>query len=117
MNVDYGLYPIPFFSLAEMRCKCGCGLVIIQPVLLIATYNVRLHHGAPVISGSWTRCTKHNRAVGGKRDSYHPFGKANDLYPQDGMSDLFRLLCRVYFPYVKDYSWGCHCDIRGRRGL
>ncbi len=113
--LDYEIQPIPNFSLREVRCKCGCGLVILQPELLICTYNLRMRYGKPVIMRSWTRCLAHNEAVGGKGDSYHLFGKANDPTPADGINDRFRAICHDCFPYVLDYDDFCHCDTRGKR--
>jgi len=117
--IDYSVEPIPYFSLEEMQCNCGCGLIIFQPELVIATYRVREEWGSPVISNSWTRCYSHNLAEGGELDSYHLFGKGNDLTPEDKSIDRwmyrFELLCRKHFPFVEPHSTFNHCDIRGRR--
>jgi hypothetical protein len=115
--IDYTIQPIPNFSLAEMQCKCGCGLIIIQRDMLMCTYEVRLEMGIPIIVKSWTRCKAHNKVVGGKWNSYHRYGKAGDFVPEGGMTDRFEAVCRAKFPYVERHAWGCHCDIRGRRGL
>jgi hypothetical protein len=58
----------------------------------------------------------HNLAVGGRPDSYHPNGHAIDIAPVD-LNDLDQLerIARKYFAFVKRYSWGLHCDIRGER--
>jgi len=115
--IRYDLEPIPNFSLEEMRCKCGCGLVIMQTTLLNAIDVVRGELEAPITVASWTRCKEHNKAEGGKRNSYHLYGRAVDIHPSDGITDEFERLCRIWFPYVKRYISFCHCDIRGRRRL
>jgi len=109
---------IPNFQLWEAACKCGCGLVILDPELLAALWEVRVEFGEPVTATSWCRCPDHNRNEGGKPDSYHPCGKAVDLKPARGrMFDRFIELCRKHFPFVIVYATFCHCDMRGNRGI
>ena len=125
--MNWAAEPIDNFTLREARCHGyekkpsgriwhDCGLVILVPELCIATYNVRIEFGKPIVVKSWTRCRLHNQAVGGKSDSYHQNGHAIDPAPQN-ISDLDELeqIARKYFGFVIRYSWGLHCDIRGER--
>ena len=42
-------------------------------------YSIRDHFNRPIIISSGCRCTKHNREVGGVRNSKHLYGKAADI--------------------------------------
>ena len=114
---NYNVQPIDNFSLREMTCKCRCGLVIVQMQLLKSLDAVRKDCDQPIIVRSWTRCKNHNKRVGGKRNSYHLYGKAVDIVPERGMSDSFIYTCRRHFPFVEVKETFCHCDIRGKRSL
>lgn len=61
------------FSKSEIRCKCGCGLDSIDPILMEMAQAVRDECGFPIIITSGCRCVKHNKSklVGGKADSAH----------------------------------------------
>ena len=50
-----------------------------EKILKIAD-EIREHFGKPAIVNSGTRCSKHNKAVGGVTNSRHLTGKAIDLY-------------------------------------
>lgn len=103
---------IPNFKLREAKCP-HCGLVILQPKLLVILNIVRTEFGEPIGVTSWTRCKRHNAAVGGAKQSYHMNGKAVDL-TADELDELAHTAA-VYFPYVKRYEHHLHCDIRGER--
>ena len=116
--IDWKLEPIPNFAFWEMACKCGCGLVILDPELLYRESLLRLEFDKPITATSWTRCFRHNLDVGGAVSSYHQFGKALDQKPKHGiLTDHFIFLCRKYFPYVEVHHTFCHTDIRGPRRL
>ncbi len=68
------------FSEDEMRCKCGCGQVIISSTLSIAQEKLRKADGSvPHIVNSAYRCPKWNKKIGGALHSRHPKGEASDL--------------------------------------
>lgn len=61
----------PNFSLAELRCKCGCGAHRFHPGFLGALQALRDALGRPMTVTSAARCQRHNAAVGGAIGSYH----------------------------------------------
>lgn len=116
--INYNIEPIPKFTLREIMCPCGCGLIILQHELLVAQCFVRMRYGKPIVATSWVRCRSHNASVGGKDDSYHLAGKAVDQTPvHESMNQEFAEICREYYPFVLVYDWGCHTDVRGDRKL
>lgn len=109
---------IPHFTLNEVRCLCGCGLMILQPELLTKLEALRIAYGHPILVNSWTRCKSHNEAVGGVANSYHLNGKAVDLMPPYRPAlDMLEVEAKVVFPFVKRYKRFIHCDIRGERPI
>lgn len=58
-------------SLAEITCKCGCGLAKLHPTTIEVFQNTRDYYGLPMFITSGCRCPKHNKAVGGVADSAH----------------------------------------------
>ncbi len=115
---------LPHFTLGEARCKGwtekfgqhDCGLTNLDPDLTAALSEVRRLYDKPIRVRSWTRCIDHNMEVGGKTDSYHLNGRAVDLKATEG-GDMVHLreVCRVVFPFAKNYSGHIHCDVRGKR--
>ena len=71
---------IKYFKKAEFTCKCGCGSNNINLNLVKICDDIRSHFGKPMIITSGTRCTKHNKNVGGVSNSHHLSGKACDFY-------------------------------------
>jgi len=109
---------IPFFQGWEMACRCGCGLIILQPKLLLLEYITRTEFCEPVDVHSWNRCLTHNRAVGSKDNSFHRFGKAIDKSPSRGpITPRFIEINQRYYPCVIIYDTFLHCDIRGKRSI
>lgn len=66
------------FSRSEFRCKCGCGKDNISPDVIALLERIRQKVGTMKIT-SGVRCSKHNRASGGKADSAHVAGLAVDI--------------------------------------
>ena len=73
---------IKHFKKSEFDCKCGCSLNNIQLEVVKIADEIREHFGKPAIVNSGTRCSKHNKEVGGVANSRHLTGKAIDLYVQ-----------------------------------
>lgn len=67
------------FSQHEFKCKCKCDEVVIHRDLLYGLQNLRKIADAKVIIKSAFRCSKHNEAIGGAKNSYHVQGKAADI--------------------------------------
>ena len=68
-----------YFTEDEMRCKCGCGTLIVQPLHFFRMNLLRHAINSPLTPSSWCRCPDHNQAVGGKDTSSHPEGWATDI--------------------------------------
>lgn len=66
------------FDSEELDCKC-CGLNLTKPALVLILQAIRDHFDAPVRVVSGTRCAKHNRKVGGAKNSQHLLGTAADI--------------------------------------
>lgn len=113
-----GMEVIPNFTLEEVSCNCGCGLIVLQWNLLFLLHAVRTEFGKPIDVTSWCRCWEWNIQEGGKKYSYHRFGKAVDLKPKYGpISQRFIQICKRYFPFVLIYPTFTHNDIRGARRI
>jgi zinc D-Ala-D-Ala carboxypeptidase len=58
---------------SEWRCRdeCGLGAQNMHPEILMKADYYRECTGKPAIITSAARCEKHNKAVGGKPNSYH----------------------------------------------
>jgi len=67
------------FSLAEFRCRCGCGGDHIDMKLVHALQQLRDIIGRPLWVNSGFRCARHNRIVGGAPASQHTLGRAVDV--------------------------------------
>ena len=59
------------FSSDEFRCKCGCGICRVSPVLLEKLERLRNTYRNPIEINSGCRCPDHNKRVGGKPNSSH----------------------------------------------
>lgn len=71
---------IKYFKQSEFTCKCGCGLNNMDLKVVKIADEIRMHFGQACIVNSGTRCTSHNKKVGGVSNSRHLTGKAVDLY-------------------------------------
>ena len=79
-----------YFRDTEFKCKCGCGQVLVAPLLAERLDSARYYAGIPVLITSGFRCPKHNANVKGSPTSSHMKGLAADIAtPTDGMR------CRV----------------------
>lgn len=86
-NYAVGVKLSPHFSASEFRCKCGCGQIKIDTVLIDTLEKLfpALDLGKiNVVSGY--RCAKHDKAVGGRGAGSHVEGYAADVrcYYKDG---------------------------------
>lgn len=87
-----------YFVDDEMRCKCGCGMLVINQELLKKLDELREMVKIPIIVTSGCRCNAHNREVGGVDTSDHLDGIAVDLRCSD-MKLLLRAALKM-FPRV-----------------
>lgn len=114
------------FKLREFQCKCGCEMpaeVLVEVKKLAEELqDIRDFIGRSITINSAYRCTKHNKLIGGSKNSQHLLGKAADLNPSDLSAEgLFRTLeVLTQFGYVLDggigiYNTFVHYDIRDTR--
>lgn len=67
------------FNLSDFTCKCGCGEVMYTPTLVSKLDDLADHFRRDVIVTSGFRCKRHNKFVGGVKDSAHLTGQAVDF--------------------------------------
>lgn len=67
------------FQESEFRCKDGCGLLVVKPLLLERLEELRAKIGKPIPIVSGFRCCEHNKNVGGATRSRHTVGEAADI--------------------------------------
>ena len=69
----------PHFTDAELRCRCGCGLLP-PPAFQTELEALRLEYGAPMKLSSCYRCPDHNEEVSSTgRDGPHTLGAVDVL--------------------------------------
>lgn len=69
---------IKHFKKSEFNCPC-CNKNNIELEVVKIADQIREYFGKPCIVNSGSRCTKHNKKVGGVTNSRHLIGKAIDL--------------------------------------
>ena len=83
------------FKLSEFDCKC-CNTVKLDSVLVEMLQKLRSRYGKGLTVISGYRCLKHNKAVGGAKDSYHMHGNAVDIKPSSKYSiEDLQKLCKL----------------------
>lgn len=90
----------------HMACKCGCGLLIIRPDVVIrylGLESIAANKGVFLRFTSWTRCAKHNKTVGGNPLSWHIQGCAIDIIRDMPDVPWFLSQARSLFTDVIDY--------------
>lgn len=107
------------FSEGEFACKDGCGIVNVDPILLLKLEKLRAMLGRPLSINSGCRCKKYNLAVGGEPGSKHlttarKACQAADIHcPTD--SDRYLILSQVFnigFTGVGVADSYVHVDVR-----
>ena len=66
------------FSTWEFRCRC-CNEAKVESKLVNALQELRFLVGKPILINSGYRCPKHNKAIGGAKNSQHILGTAADI--------------------------------------
>lgn len=77
-----------YFKIKEFECRCGCGMPAEARANIEALVNnvldlVRERYGKAVYVNSGYRCGRHNRKVGGAKQSQHLKGEAADIWCAD----------------------------------
>jgi uncharacterized protein YcbK (DUF882 family) len=109
------------FSSKELKCPC-CGLFKKNDSLALLLQTIRDAIGRPVIINSGTRCTTHNKEVGGVGNSAHLTGEAADIYVNgisnkqlgDAIKGLYRqaqLPMLEYCYLIKNSSRAVHVGV------
>jgi len=76
---DYIKATMKHFSPEEFQCRCGCGALVVDLILLKRLDLLRARVGEPLQITSGYRCPAHNKAVGGKSTSEHVDGQGVDI--------------------------------------
>jgi uncharacterized protein YcbK (DUF882 family) len=100
------------FYYKEYSCKC-CGETKINIELIIALEKLRVLVNKPIMITSGYRCSLHNKAIGGAKNSQHMFGNAVDI-KVNGFTPLqiSKLAKECGFTWTKVYSSWTHIDVR-----
>jgi uncharacterized protein YcbK (DUF882 family) len=112
------------FSLSEFQCKCGCEMPddVLENIKELACnlQYIREYLNEPLKITNAYRCKKHNKAVGGVKNSQHILGKAADIQCKNitpnTMADLIDdLISKNYIQEggIGKYNTFTHYDIRG----
>ena len=105
------------FSRKEFACHC-CGKFIPCPELVEKLEKFReLCGNKPMRLSNGTRCEKHNREVGGAKNSQHLCGTAADVQKVPGLTvdQMAKLAEQAGFDGIGKYGWGVHVDVRGSK--
>ena len=100
------------FVSREFTCRC-CGETKVNFMLVLKLEDLRTKLNKPIIITSGYRCPKHNKEVGGVKDSKHMYGIAVDVKVNGvSPSEVAKVAKEVGFSFVKVYSSWTHIDIR-----
>ena len=91
-------------ALTEVVCKCGCGLVP-QKAILDKFDEIREAYGKSIIITSGSRCEKHNKKIGGSKNSNHVKGLALDLMRTDALEDFSLKNLETLDIYIEDLAY------------
>lgn len=93
-----------YTALTEVNCKCGCGLIP-QKAMLEKFDQLREAYGKPIAITSGARCEKHNKKIGGSKNSNHVKGLAMDLLRTDALEDFILKNLDVLDIYIEDLAY------------
>ena len=108
------------FDSSEFACHCGCGNDNVHSALIHALEILRAMVKSPLIITSGRRCSKHNKAVGGAKNSWHLSGCAVDIATPKHLTDeqFFKVALSIKdFGGVGLYEGRIHVDIRPRKAV
>lgn len=89
----------PHFLLKDFQCKC-CGQVKIHPDLLEKMEKLWEKTNGKFRITSGYRCEKHNREVGGVRNSKHTKGLACDI-TSENINKIYEIVRELGFNFIK----------------
>lgn len=106
------------FSLHEFTCKDGCGFDEVSLETIDILENIREYFGKRITINSGCRCAKHNKAVGGSKNSQHLKGTAADIVVKGVEPKEVADYIDNTFPNglgLGRYNTFTHIDTRGRK--
>ena len=106
------------FSSHEFECQCGCGFDEIDLELIEVLEDMREHFGVSVRINSGCRCVKHNKAVGGTKNSQHVKGTAADIVVLGVSPSEVHTYLADQYPNAYGlgrYNTFTHIDVRPRK--
>ena len=115
-NVGKGLQVSKFFTLGEIKCKCGnCNITFIDGELLLLMDALRRSWRLPLVPTSVVRCDEYNRSLANSsKYSAHISGQAVD-FPLPAIGDEeFISLCESIFPFTYVGEGFVHCALFNR---
>lgn len=105
------------FTFKEATCRCGCGYVRINDLLVEKLERLRAYLGhKPITVHSWCRCEAHNKKVRGVPQSQHMTGHAVDISVKGvSVREVVQAAELIGFHYVQMYldDGFVHLDVRG----
>ena len=102
-----------FYDDDVKKCKCGCGLFIMNQELDARLWVVERQVSFRFNFNSWCRCEEHNRKEGGSPTSSHLYGSAVDIATINSSQrfQLIKVLCFHGFNRIGIGSSFVHADI------
>lgn len=83
--------------MSEYACKCGCSCKDVNPPIKALRAKIESALGVKLHINSAKRCERHNRAVGGAKNSQHVLGNALDITsPNHTAKQLHAELTRLH---------------------
>ena len=101
------------FKKEEFDCRCGCGLNNMDDGFLLCLDEARGNAQIPFRINCGCRCEKHNKEVGGVKDSAHTKGLAVDISVSNDKSRfiIVSALLDLGFERVLLYPTFIHVDL------
>ena len=90
-----------YTALTEINCKCGCGLIP-QKAMLEKFDQIREAYGKPIAITSGARCEKHNKKIGGSKNSNHVKGLAIDIRNTPALEEFVMKNLETLDLYIED---------------
>ncbi len=105
------------FSKKELACRC-CGKCNLTENFQEKITQLRVEYGQPMKINSCFRCEKHNKNIGGARNSYHKKGMAFDVKCGNSKdkAKLVKIALNIGFS-VGVYNSFIHLDTREKQIL
>lgn len=101
-----------YFNIEEFNCPC-CNQVKMHGQFLAKLDRARHIAKIPFYINSGYRCIKHNKEVGGTKESSHMIGWAADIKALDNYTrfKIIKALLEVGFKRIKIYKTFIHVDL------